>query len=252
MKIIGLDSSGLVATVAIWEDGVLLAEESTNYKKTHSETLLPMLVRMREELELDLDSVDAIAVAAGPGSFTGLRIGAATAKGLGLVMEKPIIAVPTLEGLAYRIWGTSDLVCPIMDARRGQVYGGAYEVRAGADPGIPKALIPQSAYDMEELLAKLLELGRNVIFTGDGVPVFQDRIRERLEGKLPYAFAPAHLNRQSGGAVAALGAAYYRLEEERFDSGDRMDLHLVSADEFAPEYLRQSQAEREGARRFEI
>ena len=105
MRILALDSSGLVASVAVVEGGVLeaqtIAEYTVNYKKTHSQTLLPMLDEVARMTELDLDSIDAIAVAAGPGSFTGIRIGSATAKGLGLALDKPLIHIPTLEGLAY-------------------------------------------------------------------------------------------------------------------------------------------------------
>jgi len=126
MKILGIDSSGLVASVAITEDDTLLGEYTLNYKKTHSQTLLPMLDELREMLELDLDSLDAIAVAAGPGSFTGLRIGSATAKGLGLALNKPLIAVPTVDALAFNLWGNKSFICPIMDARRNQTYTGLY------------------------------------------------------------------------------------------------------------------------------
>ena len=101
MKILGLDSSGLVASVAIAEDDNLLGEYTVNYKKTHSQTLLPMLDEVARMIELDLSSIDAIAVAGGPGSFTGLRIGSATAKGLGLALEKPILNVPTVDALGY-------------------------------------------------------------------------------------------------------------------------------------------------------
>ena len=127
MKILGLDSSGLVAGVAVVEDDVLLAEYTTNYKKTHSQTLLPMLDELRRMIDLDMNMLDAIAVASGPGSFTGLRIGSATAKGLGLALGKPLVEVPTLEGLAWNLCGTDRVVCPLMDARRNQVYAAAYE-----------------------------------------------------------------------------------------------------------------------------
>ena len=116
MKLLALDSSGLTASVAVLEDDKLTAEYTVNYKKTHSQTLLPMLDAVRKITELDPASLDAIAVAAGPGSFTGLRIGSATAKGLGLALEKPIIPVPTVDALAYQMYGTDKLICPIMDA----------------------------------------------------------------------------------------------------------------------------------------
>ena len=126
MRILALDSSGLVATVAIVEDEQTLAEYTVNYKKTHSQTLLPMLDEIVKMTEYDLNTIDAIAVAGGPGSFTGLRIGSATAKGLGLALDKPLIHVPTVDGMAYNLFGCKGLICPMMDARRNQVYTGIY------------------------------------------------------------------------------------------------------------------------------
>ena len=127
MKILALDSSGLVASVAVVENDNLIAEYTMNHKKTHSQTLVPMLDEIRNMIELDMQTIDAIAVAAGPGSFTGLRIGSATAKGLGLALNKPLISVPTVDGLAYNLYGSDKVICPLMDARRNQVYTGLYE-----------------------------------------------------------------------------------------------------------------------------
>ena len=110
MKILGLDSSGLVASVAIVCDDNMLGEYTVNYKKTHSQTLLPMLDEVAKMIELDLNTIDAIAIAGGPGSFTGLRIGSATAKGLGLALDKPIVNVPTVDALAY-IWSDMQDLC---------------------------------------------------------------------------------------------------------------------------------------------
>ena len=231
MRILGLDSSGLVASVAIVEDNTLLAEYTTNYKKTHSQTLLPMLAQLKEMIELDLESIDAIAIAAGPGSFTGLRIGAATAKGLGLALDKPLVEVPTLEGLAYNLYGTDRLICPLMDARRNQVYTGAYEfVPKGQDYQL-HTLIEQCAIDVTEMLEKINAYGRPVIFLGDGVPVYKDVVKKAA--KVPFAFAPAHNNCQRAASVAALGAVYFA------------EGRTVSAAMHQPEYLRKSQAERE-------
>ena len=128
MIILGIESSSMVASVALVKDGITMAEYTVNFKKTHSQTLLPMIDEIAGMLELDLHTIDAIAAAGGPGSFTGLRIGTATAKGLGLALKKPLIHIPTLEAMAYNLWGTDRLVCPIMDARRNQVYTGLYHV----------------------------------------------------------------------------------------------------------------------------
>jgi len=231
MKILGLDSSGLVASAAVMENDILLAEYTTNYKKTHSQTLLPMLDEIRSMIDLDLESIDAIAIAAGPGSFTGLRIGAATAKGLGLALNKPLVEVPTLEGLAYNLCGTAHLVCPLMDARRNQVYTGIYEfVKEDADY-VLHIVQEQCAVDISDIIEKLNELGREVVFLGDGVPVYQNVIARQLQ--VPYSFAPANNNRQRAASVAALGAVYFAQGK------------TVSAAEHQPEYLRKSQAERE-------
>ena len=129
MRILGIESSSLVASVAIVTDDILTAEYTVNLKKTHSQTLLPMIDEVIRMLEIELDSIDAIAVSGGPGSFTGLRIGSATAKGLGLAMKKPLIHVPTVDAMAYGLYGTDALICPVMDARRNQVYTGLYHFR---------------------------------------------------------------------------------------------------------------------------
>ena len=232
MKILGLDSSGIVASVAIVEDENLIAEYTVNYKKTHSQTLLPMLDELVKMTELDLDTIDAIAVAAGPGSFTGLRIGSATAKGLGLALDKPLVGIPTVEALAYNLYDVNGLICPIMDARRKQVYTGIYRYE---DHRL-MTVKDQMAVGIEELLSMLNEMGEAVTFLGDGVPVFKDIIADKLT--VPFSFAPAHLSRQRAGAVGALGVLYYK--EGRTET----------AAEHKPDYLRVSQAERERAQKL--
>ena len=231
MKILALDSSGIVASVAVIEDDILLAEYTVNYKKTHSQTLLPMLDKVVKMTELDLETIDAIAVAAGPGSFTGLRIGSATAKGLGLALKKPLIAVPTVDALAYNLYDVSGLICPIMDARRSQVYTGIYRFEEHKLVAVKQ----QWASPVTELIEELNKLGEPVTFLGDGVPVFRSMIEEKLQ--VHYSFAPAHVNKQRAAAVGTLGMIYYK--EGRTET----------AMEHVPEYLRVSQAERERAER---
>lgn len=226
MKLLGIESSSLVASAAVVTDDELTAEYTVNFKKTHSQTLLPMIDEIVRMVELDWNAVDAIAVAAGPGSFTGLRIGAATAKGLGLAVKKPLIGVPTVDAMAYNLWGSGGLVCPIMDARRGQVYTGLYHMRHGI-----QVVRPQCAMELSELMRCLEEIGEPVIFLGDGVAVNRSRIQEEL--KVACEFAPASHNRQRAASVAALGMEYLRQGM------------TVDAAEFAPNYLRKSQAERE-------
>ena len=239
MRVLAIDSSGMTATVAVVEDTQTIAEYTVNFKKTHSQTLLPMIDTMGKMIELDLKSIDAIAVAGGPGSFTGLRIGSATAKGLGLALEKPLIHVSTVDGLAYNLYGCQDIICPIMDARRKQVYTGMYTFARRELEGsketelVLDVLEAQNASPIEELIERLNIHGRPVVFLGDGVPVYQDVIREKM--RVPFSFAPASANRQRAAVVGALGIQYYK--EGRFET----------AMEHQPDYLRVSQAERERA-----
>ena len=227
MKILALDSSGLVASVAIVSDDDLIGEYTVNYKKTHSQTLLPMLDEVAKMVEPDLSTIDVIAVSAGPGSFTGLRIGSATAKGLALALNKEIVSVPTVDALAYNMWGCRDLVCPLMDARRNQAYTGLYRFSDGK----MDTLIKQCVVQIDEIIDKINKEGQKVIFLGDGVPVFKEYIRENIT--VPYDFAPAMCNKQRASAVACLGQIL-------FGEGK-----AVPAYEHKPEYLRLSQAERE-------
>lgn len=226
MRILGIESSSLVASVAIVEDGVTLGEYTVNFKKTHSQTLLPMIDEMVRMLGIRLEELDAIAVSGGPGSFTGLRIGSATAKGLGLALKKPLIHVPTLDAMAYNLFGAVGLICPIMDARRNQVYTGVYRFEDTFC-----TVMEQEAMEIGALIGKLDSMGERVIFLGDGVPVFRKQIEEQIT--VPVKFAPANTNRQRGASVAALGCIY--MEQGKTES----------AAEHKPDYLRKSQAERE-------
>ena len=243
MRVLAIDSSGLTATVAVVEDTQTVAEYTINYKKTHSQTLLPMIDEVVKMTELDLNTIDAIAVAGGPGSFTGLRIGSATAKGLGFALNKPLIHVPTVDGLAYNVYGCEDIICPIMDARRNQVYTGIYtfskkaETKEGSNLVEPvfQVIKMQMAVSIEELAERLNRYRRPVVFLGDGVPVYENILAEKLT--VPYSFAPAYMNRQRAAVVGTLGIQYYK-------SGK-----FETAEEHRPDYLRVSQAERERAQR---
>lgn len=231
MKILGIDSSGIVASVAVVEDGITKAEYTINNKKTHSQTLLPMLDEISKMLEEDLSDVDAIAVAAGPGSFTGLRIGSATVKGLAMAWDKPVVAVETVGALAYNMWGSEYLICPLMDARRNQAYTGLYGFEIDGDTCVMNTILEQCAVPLEEIIHKVNEIGKTVVFLGDGVPVFKEQIQQTCSVK--YVFAPAPMNRQRAASIAALGAIYFA------------EGKVQTAVDHAPEYLRLSQAERE-------
>lgn len=243
MRVLAIDSSGLTATVAVVEETQTVAEYTINYKKTHSQTLLPMIDEVVKMTELDLGTINALAVAGGPGSFTGLRIGSATAKGLGLALNKPLIHVPTVDGLAYNVFGCEDIICPIMDARRNQVYTGIYTFskKAGEKEGrnlvepVFQVIKMQMAVSIEELAERLNRYRRPVVFLGDGVPVYENVLAEKLT--VPYSFAPAYMNRQRAAVVGTLAIQYYK-------SGK-----FETAEEHRPDYLRVSQAERERAQR---
>lgn len=243
MRVLSMDSSGLTATVAVVEEDRTIAEYTVDYKKTHSQTLLPMIDQVVKMVELDLETIDAIAVAGGPGSFTGLRIGAATAKGLGLALGKPLIHIPTVDGLAYQVYGCEDIICPIMDARRQQVYTGLYtfsvEMAAkGESQRVEPAfhvLKMQMAISIDGLLDCLNAYGRPVVFLGDGVSVYKEFIAKGIQ--VPYSFAPSYMNRQRAAVIGALGIQYFKTGK------------IETAMEHQPDYLRMSQAERERAER---
>lgn len=225
MKILALDTSALVASAAITENGKVLAEYTLNYKLTHSQTIMPMIDEIVKMTETDLDTIDYIACSSGPGSFTGLRIGAATAKGLAHGLNKPIVAVPTLEALAYNIFGTDKFICPIMDARRKQVYNAVY-VPEGKKLDV---ILEEDTRIIDDVLDYVKDVDCDVIFVGDAVSLYKDKIAE-LDNAI---IAPVSCNMQRAACVAALAEVY--IEEGKYMNGA----------EFAPEYLRKSQAERE-------
>lgn len=227
MRILAIDSSSMVATVAVTTDGVLNAEYTVNHKKTHSQTLLPMIDEISKMIELNMDTIDAIAISGGPGSYTGLRIGSATAKGFGLALNKPIINVPTMDALAYNMFSSPYIICPIMDARRGQVYTGIYRFS-----GIKMETIKeQSILMIDELIVELDKIRMPVMFLGDGVDTQKDIIESKMTTE--HHYAPASMNRQKASALASLAEIYF--EEGKYEN----------AEEHKPEYLRLSQAERE-------
>lgn len=227
MKILAIESSGLVASAALATEDTLLAEYTVNFKKTHSQTLLPMVEEIVSMVGMDLKEMDAIAVSAGPGSFTGLRIGSATAKGLGLVLQKPIIPVPTTQGIAANLYGTEGILCPLMDARRNQVYTGLYRYNKNGF----EIVEDQMAVQVEEIIGKVNALGEPVTYLGDGADAFAEVLAEKTT--VPFSFAPLHLGKQRAGALAARAVELYKAGV------------FETAEEHEPDYLRLSQAERE-------
>ncbi|MBP3609605.1 MAG: tRNA (adenosine(37)-N6)-threonylcarbamoyltransferase complex dimerization subunit type 1 TsaB [Lachnospiraceae bacterium] len=227
MKILAIESSGLVASAAIATEDTLLAEYTVNFKKTHSQTLLPMVEEIVKMTGMELAELDAIAVSAGPGSFTGLRIGSATAKGLGLALHKPVVPVPTTQGIAANLYGTRGLICPLMDARRNQVYTGLYRY----DKNGFEIVEDQMAVLVDEIIEKINAIGEPVTYLGDGVEAFSEILQEKTT--VPFSFAPLHLSKQRAGALAVRAVELYKAGR------------IQTAAEHEPDYLRLSQAERE-------
>lgn len=239
MNILCIEGSGNVASVAVMTEEKLLAEYSTDHKKTHSQTLLPMADEVLRMTELDIADMDYIAVSKGPGSFTGVRIVASTAKGLAYALNKPIAAVGSLDAMSYNYYGCEDVICPMMDARRAQVYAGLYTFENDENgAACHKVLKEADALGAAELLDEAIEVlkktGKDrIIFLGDGVPVNKELIETKMkEAGVKYSFAPLGLSRQKASSLGL--AAFDEVKAGR----------LVSAEEFAPEYLRLSQAER--------
>ncbi|MDY2628357.1 MAG: tRNA (adenosine(37)-N6)-threonylcarbamoyltransferase complex dimerization subunit type 1 TsaB [Lachnospiraceae bacterium] len=226
MKILGIESAAMTASAAILEDDHLTAEYTIDYKKTHSQTLLPMIAEIKDMIQLDLDTIDAIAVSGGPGSFTGLRIGSTTAKGLGLALNKKLVHVPTLDAMAYQIFGTPGLICAMMDARKENVFAGIYRNQKEF-----QVIKPACHTNVCQLAEILNQLGETVIFTGDGADTYWELLEKNCT--VDIRRAPAFACRARAGAVAALGLVYCR--EGRTET----------AVEHVPDYLRVSQAERQ-------
>mgnify|MGYP000859806213 FL=1 len=230
MLILAIDSATPVAGVALLDGNKLLKEEFSNYKKTHSQTLMPMIDRVLRECECSLDDLAAVAISAGPGSFTGLRIGMATAKGLCLASGKPLVTVATLDALAYNVHRSQDLVCPLLDARKQEVYTCFYDVSAA----LPRRLVEMSACSPAEFVEQALHLahkyGRGkILLLGDAYYPYEEYFQKALGEKLLVA-AP-HLMYPRAASIASL--AMLKLE-----AGELENLFSLR-----PHYIRLSEAE---------
>ena len=226
MKILALETSAKSVSCAVVESGAPLASAYQCTGLTHSRTLLPMVDAMLKNAELTLDEIDAIAIAAGPGSFTGLRIGIAAVKGLAWAADKPCIGVSTLEAMAENVSHIDGLIVGAMDARRSQVYNAVFEAKDG---GALTRLCADRAIALEELASELSGEARRITVLGDGGALCQRYLAER---GVSCSLAPAALLYQNAAGVGlAAERAYARGE-------------AVSAQELLPVYLRPAQAER--------
>lgn len=226
MKILSLDSATESATCAILDDNRILGEITFNYKKQHSLILMPMIDELFNNTGMSISDIDAFVASKGPGSFTGLRIGMATIKGLSQGTEKPFVTVSTLDSLAYNLAYTDGIICPILDALRDNVYTALYTFNNCELTRISDYM----NISLDELITMAKEKNCSISFVGDGVPKF----KERLIAHLPKAiFAPAHLNLAKAASLGELGL-------KLLANGIKDDIYAS-----VPIYLRKPQAERE-------
>ena len=224
MKILGIDTSSMAASVAVIEDNKLICEYTINTKKTHSQKLMPMIENMLGLSDLNVREIDAIAVCEGPGSFTGLRIGMATAKAIAHVNDIPVIGVNSLEALAANMNLCDKKICSILDAQRNQVYTGRYQYEGTKLVEIKEIGIQQ----IDELLEELAQSGEQWILVGEAVYKYEDKIREISNIEIP----AASNNVTKAGSLCSVAKV-------KFDEGkDIFDCYTVN-----PLYIRKSQAE---------
>jgi tRNA threonylcarbamoyladenosine biosynthesis protein TsaB len=224
MKILGVDTSTSYGSLGLIEDDKVVAEYVLLRDETHSTRLVPAIQALLKEARLVLDEIDGMAVSLGPGSFTGLRVGLSAVKGLALAAERSVVGVPTLDALASNLPFTPYVICPILDARKGDVYSALYK---DGGRGLVEQLTPYEVLSPLRLLEKIpLE---ETIFLGDGVEVYGELIKERLGAKA--LFAPPHLRFLRGSTVAEIGL-------QRFKRGEQDDISSL-----VPIYVRPSDAE---------
>lgn len=229
MLILALESSAKAASVALMQDEKIIAQYSQCSGLTHSRTLLPMVEDMLKNSETKISDVDLIAVAHGPGSFTGIRIGVSTVKGLAWASDKKCVGVSTLEAMAWHGVAAGGLICPVMDARRSQVYNALFEID---ENGRAQRLTEDRAIALEALAEELKAMGREAWLVGDGAKISYDYL---TAAGVPCRMAPASLCYQSGWGVGMAA----------------IDKTPGTADDLLPVYLRLSQAERERQERLE-
>jgi tRNA threonylcarbamoyladenosine biosynthesis protein TsaB len=240
LLILGIDTSTKVATAALIREDNLLGETFLHTGTNHSRHLLPLIAELLRLCQIQPKQLQAVAVALGPGSFTGLRIGLATGKGLASALGIPLIGIPTLDGLAYNLTGVGGVVCPILDARKKQVYTALYSRVGASSPngreGKIERITPFLVVSPEDLATTILDLTRQgpVHFLGDGVPVYREELKRLLpDQEILFAHQPNSLAR--GAQIAWLGLKRLQDQQENFTG---RDFHALT-----PLYLRASEAE---------
>ena len=226
MKILAIESASITASCAVSEDENILGEFTLSHKKTHSEKLMPLIEKLMNELEMKIQDIDFIAISEGPGSYTGLRIGAAIAKSMAYATDIPMVNIPTMKSLAGNICDLDKLIVPIMDAKAGRIYTGIYKWENENLVAVKK----QFPCNIEELIELLNEYDESIIFNGDGSVNYREIIEEKLNRKA--CFAPSKFNYLNASTLAYLGCKMAEKNE------------TVNSSDFKPQYLRLSQAER--------
>lgn len=235
MKILGIDSTSKYTSAAITEGDKLICEAVLDFGNTHSETLLPLIDSLLSAAQIDISEIDMIAVSAGPGSFTGVRIGAAIAKGLAMQSrgEKPCVPVSTLSALSLNLGGVNGIICPVMDARRNQVYNALFR----SEGGVITRLCEDRAISLDELYSELSRFNEKIYFCGDGYTLVTEAYKDRLNMEI----TPMLLRKQNGYSVCLCGYEIFN----NYDKDTESFKKQYSAQNLSPTYLRQSQAERE-------
>ena len=227
MKILALDTSGINCSACIIDDTKVICDFNLNTGMTHSEKLMPMIDTMLKNSNIELSDIDVFACSIGPGSFTGLRIGISTVKAFALSLNKPVVGVPSLVGLAFNISNFDGIICSILDAKNDNVYAALFKYKND----IPVMIENYFTDSIDSLIENLKEKNEKVMFVGDGSASFKDKLKTSLEEKA--YFAPLHLNNQLSTSIAK--AALEKVKFSEFDTCDTL----------MPMYLKKSQAERE-------
>ncbi len=227
MVILGIDSSATAASAAIINDGKLVSEVFSDTGLTHSQTLLPMIEKCLQMANISVEDIDLIAVANGPGSFTGVRIGIATVKGIAFMNDIECVEVSTLESMAYNLPVFNGIICSVMDARCNQVYTAMFKNTDGCKVN---RLSEDSAMSIDELGEKLKNLGKSVIFVGDGAEICYNKLSSEVNGLY---ISPVNIRKQRASSVALCG----------------LDKDRKIAKELAVNYIRLPQAQRELAKK---
>ena len=226
MKILAIESATVIASCAISENDVVLGEYSLGHKKTHSEKLMPLIEKLLEDMEIEIKDIDVIAISEGPGSYTGLRIGASIGKSLAYAINVPIANVPTMKSLASNLYASDKFIVPVMDAKSGRVYSGIYKWENENLITVKE----QFPANMDELLEILNQCTEPIILCGDGSENYKNIFTENL--KIKHTFAPKQFNSLRASSLACLGYSM------------AVNGETIKSSEFAPKYLRLSQAER--------